>query len=645
MVEERDREPATSAPGVDWALSAAGRETAENYLKEQTRLARLQADELLREDRLRRWSHRVHHVSDVMKVTFEVSAALIALIVIVIVGATIWSAAHDNGAVIESFKVPPDMVQKGLSGDVVASELLDRLAYMEAHTESARAPGTYASNFGKDIRVDIPDTGISIGEAYRYLTGWLGHQTQISGEIFRTAGGIALTTRSSGHPGARFTGSEQTLDKLVERAAEYIYGETQPFRYGVYLMQQNRRAEADTVLGDLARNGPPSERPWAYADWMYIALGRGDLADTLARGREAARLGPQNALAQINAASAEAMAGHDEQVLRYSAATQAASVGEGRHEVAAYAASAMTDEATVAIAEEQGDFAAALAGYDGLLREPEFTGSHWSANYMKGVDAAKMHDIAAAHRYLGSRTDALMIHLASVGVGWNLIDLDFPQYQLHAALGDWRAARADLKDALATPDAKKLPFWQPLIRTGIWPWLALAEAKAGDIEAARRQIGKTPSDCYLCVRMRGNIEDAANKPAGAAYWFARAVAQAPSVPFAWTDWGAMLLRRGDYNGAIAKVATAHAKGPHFADPLEMWGEALMQKNRSDLALAKFGEANKYAPNWGRLHLEWGKALLYAGRKDEAQQQLATASHLELNTSDAAALARLNGVHG
>jgi tetratricopeptide (TPR) repeat protein len=105
------------------------------------------------------------------------------------------------------------------------------------------------------------------------------------------------------------------------------------------------------------------------------------------------------------------------------------------------------------------------------------------------------------------------------------------------------------------------------------------------------------------------------------------------------DWGAMLLHRGDYDGAIAKFEQANRIGPHFADPLEMWGEALMLKNRSDLALAKFEEADKYAPNWGRLHLKWGEALWYVGNKDEAKKQFSIASHLDLSVADTVALAR------
>lgn len=112
-----------------------------------------------------------------------------------------------------------------------------------------------------------------------------------------------------------------------------------------------------------------------------------------------------------------------------------------------------------------------------------------------------------------------------------------------------------------------------------------------------------------------------------------------------TDWGAMLLRKGDYDGAIAKFKLANAKGPHFADPLEMWGEALMQENRSDLALAKFEDASRFAPNWGRLHLEWGKALLSAGDKTGAAKQFALASQLDLTSSEKSECAGMRGLHG
>jgi tetratricopeptide (TPR) repeat protein len=172
----------------------------------------------------------------------------------------------------------------------------------------------------------------------------------------------------------------------------------------------------------------------------------------------------------------------------------------------------------------------------------------------------------------------------------------------------------------------------------------MALAKSGDAKGAHALIDRTPADCDNCLRARGVIDAAERNWRGAEYWFARAAAHAPSPPFAYADWGQMLLAKGNVDGAIEKFKQANAKGPHFADPLEMWGEALIAQNRSDLALAKFAEASKYAPNWGRLHLKWGEALYWSGNKDEAQKQFAIASYLDLAPSDRSEFIRVRPLH-
>ena len=152
-------------------------------------------------------------------------------------------------------------------------------------------------------------------------------------------------------------------------------------------------------------------------------------------------------------------------------------------------------------------------------------------------------------------------------------------------------------------------------------------------------ISTTPGDCYDCIRIRGDIASIKAGWGRADYWFAKAVQEGQSLPFAYADWGQSLLKRGQPDAAIGKFTLANQKGPHFADPLEMWSEALMAKNQSHLALAKFAEAEKYAPNWGRLHLKWGEALAYAGKKDDAQKQFALASTLDRSSAEKSELAR------
>jgi tetratricopeptide (TPR) repeat protein len=211
-------------------------------------------------------------------------------------------------------------------------------------------------------------------------------------------------------------------------------------------------------------------------------------------------------------------------------------------------------------------------------------------------------------------------------------------------MDDWRAALTHMQATYAAATAPDSPT-KGYLETFYDPWIALTKAKTGDIASAEIMIARTPTDCLLCLRVHARIATEKKDWRGASLWFARAAAAAPSIPFPYAEWGAMLLHHGDYDGAIAKFTLANEKGPHFADPLEMWAEALMLKNRSDLALAKFEDANRYAPNWGRLHLKWGEALIYVGNPDEARKQFVVAAGLDLSVADKSELARMRAVHG
>ena len=619
------------------AMAAPHGAEARAYLREQTELARLQKQNLVEQNAFELSHLRWRRFNDQMKGAMQIMLVLIGALFVFGIGAAVWSAAHDDGVVIEAFNVPPDMQQRGLTGSVVSSMLLDKLTALQANIDSARAPSSYASK-GDDIKVLIPDTGISISEAYRYLSGWLGHQTHISGDVYRSARGLTVVVRTSGNPGTSFEGGEGELNVLMTHAAESVYRQTQPFRYSVHLLNYARNAEADAVLGDLVANGPASEKPWAYAVWIYPALAKGDLPLAISRARTGAALDPHNLLAQANVSQVEAIAGHDEEELRFDRAAKAAFAAGGGDQIRPLALIAMDQLTDSNIAEETGDYLGAAAQFEKQLSTPDFNGSRWSAGYMKSADLALAHDVAASRRALGVYLDSELFARASILSGWNQTNVDFPQFEQFAALGDWAAARRDLEQVAATPAARNNAnsFVGP--RTSLGPRLALALAKTGDMPAAWREIATTPLDCYFCLRMRGQIAAMQKNWNGAAYWFGRAAALAPSIPFAYGEWGAMLMAKGDLDGAVAKFEVAHAKGPHFADPLEMCGEALIAKSRSDLALAKFEEAAKYAPNWGRLHLKWGEALVYAGKKGEAQKQFARAVQLDLTANEKTELA-------
>lgn len=641
--EAAERVAPDSGTAAAMAMDAIDRDSAlapdaKEYLHRQVQLTQLQIHELKREFGVRHWSLRIHHASDVMKLAFEFAAAFILLAAAIFLAGAIWAASHDKSLVIEAFDVPPDLIERGLSGQVIAARIEDRLSWMQAHTVTSRPASTYRHDWGDDIHVQIPETGISVGELYRYLVGWLGSQTHISGAIWRTPGGIALATRAGTYPAPTLYGAETDLDSLLVRAAEQIYRQTQPYRYIAYLDRQGRIAEELVAARTLALDGPPEEKPWAYTRWGVTLESLGDLRGALEKQRTATVVGPLLPHTWYNLASVESAVGEDERALHDNLKALDLLQSPAANQLAPFAVEVDIPIITMVTAEETGDYRKAIAQAPRVEAIANYGASHLSAPIMEAADLANDHDVTGSLRVDHGSVPAEQAGLA-MGAGGSFELQPLPTLQRAVALSDWRAARDDMLARNNSADARA-PAVRILLPVLIWPWLAYSEAMTGDFAAAHALIDRTPQDCALCVRLRANIDAAQHDWRGAARWFARATAAAPSIPFAYADWGAMLLRKGDYDDAIVKFARAHKNGPHFADPLEMWGEAQIGKNRSDLALAKLEEADKYAPKWGRLHLEWGKALWWTGDRAGARQQFDIAAHLDLSARDSATLRKL-----
>ena len=249
------------------ALGGASRAEADAFLKKQRLLADIQIHHLqeqFKSLRLTIWEKRTG-------VFLRAATAIVGIVAAGFVGLMLWDAANSNGLIIEPFAVPADMAAKGLTGQVVASQMLDKLSAMQAATDSARPPQSYANNWGNNIRVEIPETGVSISEMQQFLKGWLGHDTHITGEVWRTPTGIAVTARDSSEAGVTFTGAESEFDGLMQKAAEHVYGVTQPYRYANYLDRDyaapdiaDRAARASAIYRKLIAGPSAVEQAWAW---------------------------------------------------------------------------------------------------------------------------------------------------------------------------------------------------------------------------------------------------------------------------------------------------------------------------------------------------------------------------------------------
>jgi len=625
-----EKEKANSEAGAHLAMNAASEE-ARDYLREQARLAHLQSEQIEEENATRRRMLKLEHASSAMKVAFELALALIFTVVAIGLGVAVWGAASDNGLVVQSFSVPPDLAGRGLTGDVVAAKLLDKLSALQTATVSNRAPSSYANNWGSDIKLQIPDTGISIGEFLRSLHAWLGNQTRITGEIWRTPTGLAVTARAGNDTSPTFAGTDADLDKLMQQAAEAVYRATQPYRYAVYLANAGREKEARALYEKLISDGSPQDRAWALIGLENTYANNADYARATATLRRALAIRPNFIMVYVNTSNIEDQYQHKEaahqailKVVELAHRQRDADMGQIPWEMGT-----LTAEATVA--SDQGDFNGQLDLDRKLETYPEFSGQVENARYNDVTAYAQLHDAAGVRAAFddlpmgsgpeaGARRDGTRA-FAEMLLGHNAMML---------------AMREKFDDAFS----KLGPFGALTQQRQFWPFIALALAQAGRMNEAHALVDRTPADCGQCLAVRGVIDALEHNWNGAGYWCARAADYAPSLPLYSSFWGRVLLKKGDYDGAIVKLAQAHKLGPKFADPLEMWGEALTAKGKAGAALDKFEEANRYAPNWGRLHLKWGEALARSGDKDGAKKQFAIARGLALTKEERAELNRI-----
>jgi len=100
-----------------------------------------------------------------LRVGLQIFLVLVATVVGIGPLILIRDAVEDHGLV----------VRDGLTGEVVATRFLDKLQAMRTATTSERPADSYQYNWGSDIKVEIPETGLSLREFSKLLRDRFGH--------------------------------------------------------------------------------------------------------------------------------------------------------------------------------------------------------------------------------------------------------------------------------------------------------------------------------------------------------------------------------------------------------------------------------------------------------------------------------------
>ncbi|HEY6578803.1 MAG TPA: hypothetical protein VIY09_05735, partial [Rhizomicrobium sp.] len=569
--------PAGAAPS-----DRENRELAAALMVEQIALSGMQRHHL-----------RIQHARDRFLLAFDLALAVGGVVVVAIIAGLLWDAWSSRSVIVDPFDVPARLAAQGVSGKVVASELLDRLKSFQDATRSNQQKRAVEDAWSNKIELQIPEAGISIADVENLLHHWLSRDEHITGSVVDEGESVVLTIRGDRFAAKSFAGNPQQLHALTVKAAEYVYSGSEPYLFGVYLLDQGRDAEAIALAQGAFSAATGADKPLLLSVWSNGLADLGRYREALDKEREAVRLDPDFWLGY------DGMMG-DEQALNEEEAVIATGRDMERR------------------ARRGGWFGARVpAGYwenidydledwpafhrDLVLDMAENGGQGTAAVADMPIEAeaqARMHDWRSAELALetspGINTDPYV-----------MAQTDFVRGLMAFDAGDFARAATLLRseDAIASKNsavAANIPApWQC--------WLALAETYAGANQTADADIarGGRAVDCY---RFKGDIADRRGDWNGAQKDYAAAEALAPSLPSSYESWGEALARHGMRDLALAKFAQAHEISPHWADPLEHWGDALAAGGSFEEAAEKYKEAANGAENWGLLYIRWGRAL-------------------------------------
>jgi tetratricopeptide (TPR) repeat protein len=543
------------------------------------------------------------------------------------IAALLWTASRSNSLVIEPFEVPPSLAQRGITGKVVAARVLDRLADLQRKTESMRGAGTYANDWQDDIKLDIPQTGIAVGEAWRTLKGWLGTQTRIGGEVtVEPDGALAITTRAGPDSGGTVTAPPAEFERLTGDAALGLFRLTQPYRYAI---SREDSHEAIAALTALTASDQPMERKWAYSGLSARYRGIGDAATAVEMAKRALALDPELLPAIGNLGHAYAAQGKGQAAV--DTHRRMREIGRRRMNDAeydqrisrlnilnssAYTAAIVRDPQAMAALEREFDAIGGGTTFDGQTR------------FIQVEEAVLRHDLARAATLPRPGTDTPRD---------TAIDRARFAVLLAAERGDAAAARRGAADFLA---AVRVPA-ELGYQSADWPVeaaVAMALVRVGAADAAAAILQRLPADCYECDRARGWASLANGDRARARAWFEKAVRDGPRLAAARVDLGRLEALEGSGAAALAQLREAARLAPNWADPHRYLGDVLGRAG--DLAGARdaYARAAKSAPRWGALRLNQGRVLLALGERAEAALAFAEAGRAILRPADRARLA-------
>ena len=531
-------------------------------------------------------------------------------------------ASQSRALIVEPFHVPASLEARGLDGTTIANRLTDRFAVMRDLSDSSRAEDSYANGADGDIKIAIPNTGVSVGDVWRYLREWLGDDRRIGGDVTIVGAQIEITARITGGNGESFRAPLADPTLAINAAAASIFKQTQPYRYALVIHKTQGPEAGLPLLRDLAEQGGSiRERQWGYVGWTTILniLGRSD--EAALRARQGIALDPSFGKPYSNLSDALGIIGRNEALLAANRKILDLIRTPAQSQLSLAGFDHTRNGSNYRVDELLRDDQAVLETLQHMGTLPEYNGNSKYARMYTLVGLSRLGEfsrVATALPMLPFNDPALR------GAAWGIA----AEFAMGTGRTDKALALTERAIAAVTEQGPKGKTLADLAPVGMarYAEMLVARDRAGD---AAKAIAPTRLDCYPCLVARGEVAAAQRDFPAANRWFAEAARKGPSLPQADYQWGRMLAANGNRDAALAHFAVAAKRAPGWYEPPYASGRLLMAQNRFAEARSALEKAHAAAPRRADVMLALGRAQWLGGNRAGAKATWAAARKLDL----------------
>jgi tetratricopeptide (TPR) repeat protein len=234
------------------------------------------------------------------------------VIVAVVLGVmTMYKLAAKTSFVVKDISVPTVLKEQGITGNVIAQQILDHISEIDAAAGSRKQKAEIS---GLDFQSTMPTLNLPVGDfnlgeivsQARRLLGY--SETVITGEVFieepkdkdqPAKYGLRLRIAGEG-PIYKSESADPEVRRLIAAAAERIMHKFDPINLGYFYYRQKDYDKAEETADFALASAVADNYPWAYTMRGLIARERGKYREAARDFHQVLTLDPNLGMGYVN---------------------------------------------------------------------------------------------------------------------------------------------------------------------------------------------------------------------------------------------------------------------------------------------------------------------------------------------------------